>query len=249
MRYRVIPFKDLCDHYNMTEDELLQKPYIELENMSDAMLHEKARDEVARNAKDERFRDLVTTFLRGYDFLRTWWSEDEIVEAAARHMTERDLVEEYPARGGCDCPIEPNEYVGEKWVTLPRYTKDGERLMEGERKKCHVFLIANRYQGTRFGGIVLDLLYGAYPELERYGFSAYGFDQVDRYELYPANNVYTPLAALMEGDVDAIVERNVGYAKSYNGGAHTPEKTEERLASDEVQEYLDTIRNLKRKEG
>lgn len=48
----------------------------------------------------------------------------------------------------------------------------------------------------------------------------------------------------MNKNIDAIIQRNVDYCKSYNHGAYAVEEWEKRLASAEVQEYLDTIKNL-----
>ena len=82
--------------------------------------------------------------------------------------------------------------------------------------------------------------------MEKYNFSCYGFRSYGGpYEIYPDKiSVYTPFEALMNKNIDAIIQRNADYCKSYNHGEYTVEKWEERLASAEVQEYLNTIKNL-----
>lgn len=64
--------------------------------------------------------------------------------------------------------------------------------------------------------------------------------------IYPANKIYTPFAALMDGDIEAIKERNHSYAKSYNHGEYTILATEERLGSEEAKHYFDVIAGLQR---
>lgn len=250
--YGHIPFDELTKHFGIETDALKQKTYAELERLTDVMKHERATDESKRNAGDAEYRRILKKYLRGYELLNRWWTEDEIVEAASRHATVRDIVSEVPLRKGCKHWDQNAEYLGDKWDTLPRYTKSGEQLMNGERTICSVYRVANQYQGLCHGDIVLDLLYGTYPQLARFQFSAYSIDHardVESYEIYPRNGVYTPLKAIMERDIDAIIARNVDYAKTYNAGEYTTGKMSEKLQSEEIQDFFDVIRNLpKRKE-
>ena len=50
----------------------------------------------------------------------------------------------------------------------------------------------------------------------------------------------------MDGDIEAIKERNHSYAKSYNHGEYTILATEERLGSEEAKHYFDVIAGLQR---
>lgn len=146
--------------------------------------------------------------------------------------------------GGADA-----EYLRTSMEIIPRYSKvEHAQLMEGERCMCDVYRVKNSYQHTRHGNVVLDLLYGTFPELREFKFDAYGLDYQSEkdYEIYPANHIYTPLEAMLTGDVEAIKTRNNRYAAAYNHGAYTVSATEERLSSKEAEHYFDVIRNLDR---
>lgn len=236
--YGHIPFDELTKHFGIETDALKQKTYAELEKLTKVMKHEKATDESKRNAGDAEYRRILKKYLRGYELLNRWWTEDEIVEAASRHATVRDIVSEVPLRKGCKHWDQNAEYLG---------AKSGEQLMNGERTICSIYRVANQYQGLRYGDIVLDLLYSTYPQLARFQFSAYSIDHardVESYEIYPRNGVYTPLKAIMERDIDTIIARNTEYAKAYNAGEYTTDKMSKKLQSEEVQDFFDVIRNL-----
>lgn len=121
--------------------------------------------------------------------------------------------------------------------------------MESERVRCRVYRVKNQYQCTRHGAVILDLLYEMYPELKQFEFSAYEFNEYKGslpYEIYPKNHIYTPLRALMSGDVEAIKKRNLDYAKSYNFGFYTPENVKKVMESEEGQHFFEVVKNLKR---
>lgn len=201
-----------------------------------------------RNAVSEEFANIVKKFFTPLDFLKQWWTEDEIIQAVARNATEKNLVTEHYVTQGNKCYYKPCDYIRTSSEIVKRYTKQGEELLYGEIKMCDVYRIRNQYQGYCHGKIILDLLYGRYPELKKYSFSAYGMNDSDTYEIYPAHpeHVYVPFAALMDGDLVAIEKRNIEYARSFNHGAHSVEKVTERLESPEVQEMFQTIKNMKR---
>ena len=45
------------------------------------MNEEKANNEIKRNAEDAEYRRIVLKFLEPLEFLKQWWSENEIIEA------------------------------------------------------------------------------------------------------------------------------------------------------------------------
>lgn len=230
--------------------------YAELETMIDSMKRQKAENESARNAKDQEFARLVKKYFTPYEFLRTWFREEDILLSCSRHMTERDLVQENAVRLTNDGairyyerPESEAEFIRESVECVPTYDKQGRQYMISDRVKCRVYRVKNQYQGTRHGDVILDLLYGKYPELAQFGFSAYEYNEYRgslSYEIYPKNHIYTPFRALMEGDAEAIKKRNTEYAKSYNCGFYTPENMKKVLESEEGQNFFEVIAELKR---
>lgn len=245
--------KAIAAHFEVAEEELLQKSVSEILSMSDQMKEDKARDASRRNAEDEEYARIVKKFLSMYPFLSKYWTDEEIILACSKHAPVRSLVEERAVpvddwRGGD--PKESDlhgtgEYIRTSAESVPSYTKQGERLMEDKCERCHVFRVKNQYQGLCHGAILLELLYRTYPELEQFGFKAYSYNIApEKYEIYPKNNIYTPLRALLEGDIDAIVTRNIEYGKAYNHGEYSVESVKKRLASDEARQFFDVIRSL-----
>ena len=241
-----IPFEELSDYSKISIANLKEKTYADLERMVDQMRKEKAEDEQKRNFKDQEYARIIRKFFTPYDYLRHWFSDSEIMYACSMHASSEAIVEEQPVLCGNRCCIPTAEYIGVKVVPMPIFLH-GRMLAEQEDKKCDIYRIPNRYQGCCHGKIILELLYRKYPQLKPFQFSAYswGFSQ-DLYEIYPANQVYTPFKALMEGDIKAIKERNLSYGKSYNYGDYTFKKVQERLSSEEVQRYFSVIQNLPR---
>lgn len=241
-----IPFKDLTEFYQTTTDDLKAKPYCDLEKMTAEMQKEKARNEAARNASDKEYILMLKTYFTAWNYLLTYWTEPQIIEACSRHLSKFDLVQKIYVKPDATCWQKPNEYLRTSMEYVPQYDPYGRQLMERKRERRDVYRVAHSYQSTKHGEIVLDLLYETYPELQEFQFRAYGIDLTSNYEIYPKNNIYTPLHPLMTQDIETIKKRNLEYAKSYNAGIYTPDQTKERLESNEAIHFFDVIRNLKK---
>lgn len=244
-----IPFDDLSEYFGRSIDDLKAETYLCLEELTEQMRREKAEDGRKRNAEDQEFHRIVKKYFTMWDFLRKWWSEEDIIMAVSRQAGVANLVEEKEIRQGTHCPYGKAEYITTRMGFLPQYSRDGEELSEREYTKCDIYRIQNQYQTAVHGKIVLDLLYSMYPELKEFGFEAFGsysFEQ-DSYEIYPKNKIYTPFTALMEGDIEAIKERNRSYARSFNHGEYSILAVAERLGSEEAKHYFDVIAGLQRK--
>lgn len=246
--------KQLAEFYHMSEDELLQKSLYDILNMNTNMIETNQTDNALKKANDSEFAHVVENYLMLYPLLIRYWNRDQIIKTCAKYVSIRDLTEELKIpkeRITCNPinykhPCQPCEYLRSGWESVPRYTKQGEELLYGERKQCHVYRIINRYQGCKHGEIILDLLYNTYPELKEFQFAAYGCDHnLNNYEIYPKFHIYTPFHALMNKDIDAIIERNINYCEAYNHGIYTTDALSERLESKEVNHFFDIIRNLK----
>lgn len=237
-----IDFDKLSETYGMSVEELKQKTYSQLEQMESDLQNK----EILGNLKDTNFRDAVKKFLTCFDYLRQWFSEDEICDAACRNAGMDDLVEEKNFPVGLKCPYSRAEFLGTKEALVREYDKKGREYLYGTRKLRDVYLVPNDAQGSLcHGKIILDLLYGRYPQLVEFKFKAYsiGFRESE-YEIYPANNIYTPFKALMEKDIEAIRKRNIEYAKFYNYDVFTIENVQKRLESNEAKKFFAVIQAM-----
>lgn len=249
---RGIDFEALSHHFGRDISDLKQESYAFLEQMEDRMWKEKAEQEAKRRGSDDEYIRLLKKYFTMWNLLTRYWTEGEVVAASARHMGVRDLTEEHRVKktaNGSAYRGADAEYLRTSMESIPRYSKvEHAQLMEGERCMCDVYRVKNSYQHTRHGNVVLDLLYGTFPELREFQFDAYGLDYQSEkdYEIYPANHIYTPLEAMLTGDIEAIKTRNNRYAAAYNHGAYTVSAVNERLNSKEAEHYFDVIRNLDR---
>lgn len=243
-----INFKALSEYFERTVADLKQETYASLEALEAQMRREKAEDEARRNAVDAEYIRLLKKYFTMWHLLTSYWTEAEVIAAASKHMSVRDLVSEVPVRQGRKYWDSNAEYIRTSWESIPRYTRSGEELMERERVMCDVYRVKNQYQRLRHGKIVLELLYSTFPELMEFGFKAYGLEYgpEEEYEIYPKNHIYTPFQALLTGDIEAIKKRNLDYGRSYNSGEFMFSKVKERLDSKEVEHYFKVIQELDR---
>lgn len=240
---------ELSEYTGFTIDELKERSYTDLEFMMNNMKNDKIIARNNRNAQDDEYERLVLKYFEPVQFLRHWFDDKEIVFACAHTgITERDLCAEMVVEPGHKCLYKNNEYLRTSTELVPQYDTYGRELVERKRKKMDVYRVVNRYQGTRHGEVVLYLLYRRYPELVQFGFSAYSMSHEPNYEIYPNNHVYVPFAALMSGDIDAIIFRNREYCKQYNNGRFSPEECEKAFHTEEVLHMFDIIRKIGEKE-
>lgn len=247
-----LPLDELSNFSGQPVAVLKDYPYSKLEEMTDNMKKKKAEDESVRNAKDQEFARLVRKYFTPYEFLKTWWNDEEIILACSRHLSEGDLVQEkavLKSDAGVirayDNPKYGAEFLRESVEYVPAYDKFGRQYMDSERAKCRVYRIKNQYQGTRHGSVILDLLYTRFPSLRQFDFSAYSFSD-SQYQIYPKNHIYTPFVALMNGDIETIKKRTMDYAKSFNHGFCTLENMKKILESEEGKHFFKVIQNLER---
>lgn len=245
MGFHYLDLDSLSAHSGLAVEELKQKSYSELESMIIDMNRSKFMDQNKRNAQSAEYERLVLKYFGPVNMLKHWFDSREIVLACANTgITERDLCEEYLMPPGLKCPYNNAEYIRTSVESVRQYTKDGQELMEPKQELRDVYRNANRYQSTRQGDVILKMLYGHYPELAEFEFKAYGTDYERVYEIYPKNNIYTPFAALMSGNVDAVIFRNREYCKFYNNGRFSPEECEKAFQKEDARKLFDAIRKV-----
>ena len=244
MGFHYLELDELSAYTGIPVKELKKKPYVELESDIKAMKEDKFRNQNSQNAQDKEYERLVIKYFTPFQFLRHWFDEREIVLACADSgITLRDLCSEVNVEPGARCHYSKAEYLRTSSESVKQYDRDGRELAERKMKKRDVYRIVNPYQGTKHGDVIRKLLYDRYPELEKFGFSFYGMDHTD-YEIYPKNNIYVNFAAMMSGNVDAILFRNEEYCKWYNNGRYSLKAHKEAIATDEAKEMFDLIRRI-----
>lgn len=250
MGYYKLNLDELSEYTGMTIGELKVKSYAELETMVSDMKKNKFMNRNNQNAEDTEYERLVLKYYQLVPLLRHWFTDREIVLACANTGVDiSDICGKELVKPGYKCYYDNAEYIRTSMETVPRYDRSGNQLMYGERKEMDVYRVANQYQGLTHGKVVLHLLYGRYPELSEYGFKAYGMSIGESdYEIYPENNIYTSLTALMSGDIDYILHRNREYCRLYNNGRYTPDECEKAFRTDEAQKMFDLIYRIGKKE-
>ncbi len=239
----------LSEYTGKSIEELKAESYSSLETMIKDMQNNKIIERNNRNAKDEEYERLVLKYFEPVDLLRHWFDDKEIVLACARNsVTEKELCTEVCVSPGGRCHYSNAEYIRTSLEAVPQYDSRGNELMEREHKTMDVYRIANTYQGLCHGKVILSLLYARYPELAQFGFSAYGMSGGQDYEIYPANDIYTSITALLSGDVDWIIHRNREYCKFYNKGRYTLEECNRVFRTGEALKMFDVIRKIGEKE-
>lgn len=244
MGFHYLELDDLSAYTGMPVDELKKKPYADLEAAIEAMKRDKFINQNNKNAQDKEYERLVIKYFTPFRFLRHWFDEREIVLACADSgLTERDLCSETNVEPGAKCHYSEAEYLRTSFESVPQYDKCGRELAERKREKRDVYRVVNQYQHVRHGKVIQKLLYDRYPELEKFEFRFYGMDSTS-YEIYPKNGIYVNFAAMMSGNVDAILFRNEEYCKGYNNGRYSLNGHKEAIATDEAKEMFDLIRRI-----
>lgn len=233
---------NLKDFYNLSDDELKNKTVAELQKLHNDMLTQKAFDEAKRNEKDEEYARLVQKYFTPYHMLNKYWTDKEIILACSKHIGARNIVSEYKTENQ-HCPYPDAEFIKTSNAYIDQYYH-GHKLAQQKWAKVNIFRIKNEYQGIYHGDIILELLYSRHPVLSKYEFDAYSYDYNCPYEIYPKNHIYVPFEALMQKDINAIIQRNIDYAASYNTGSFSPAEMQKRLNSDEIKEFFETIKNM-----
>lgn len=233
-------------------EQLKTKSYAELEQLEIDAKTAKEKISGERNFASSEYWDVIQHYFTPFQFLERWWTKEEIVHACAKTGVKRcDLTSEKTVPHNSNAPYSNPAalFLRTAYEYIPQYTKSGEELMARKNILCDVYEVKHEYESLVHGKVIKYLLEGKFPGLKAYDFSCYSYHDYKRYEIYPRKiikNYYVPFAAMLEGDVDTIIERNTNYCKSYNHGDYTPEKNTDRLNSQEVRKFLEWISHNKK---
>lgn len=252
----------LSSYYNIPVSQLKQKTYQELEDMNTNMQKEQTVQNYQVTECPKAKEQMILRHCYILPLLLRYWDYDKVIKAIHVTMSDRDIIKEEPVRpentGQCRYMAERYPYLGKKQVTLPRYTKSGERLMEDELKTCHIFETPNSYQHLRHAPAIHLLLQDTYPELYQFQIDIYGLywisdelkkrkEEFDKYQIYIKENDHTwyaPLDKLVKRDAKGIYQTTWDYAKSYNSGYYQTKNIEDAAKTDGTKHLFDVIRNL-----
>ena len=232
---------------NISEEELMMrlvKDAVELQKEAEA---NKATAEAKARLEDPTYGPMVLKFWRQVDYLRQYFTDDEIVDVAAKHLSVRDLTQEYFARGfRCKEDIERIEkHSNMQYLRHDRrhkfeeYNKNGwKREVEDE---ADVFLMANQYQSCHDGAPIQELLKQRFPYLKKYKTKIYSLSNSNDW-IYielgeDAHSLYCPVSALFEKDLDKIISTHLNYWNNYGHGKYD-EREQTFIESDAVQMFL-----------
>lgn len=241
--------KKLAVFKNVTHDQLESMTLADINAGLKAMVNAEFGQECERNKSSEEFARLVEKYFTPFKMLLKYWSKNEIIEACAlAGINEYQLCEKKMIRPGHLCHDTDAEYIRTSREHMPEYDHNGRQYLEGKYEICDVYRVRNHYQGIYHGDVIKSLLYGRYPELKKFCFKFYeyyAYSNTPEYEIYPDCKLYVPFEALMEGNIEKVLERNREYCKSYNHGEYTPERLEARLLYDPAtKELIEAIKAI-----
>lgn len=243
-----IKLDELSEFSGLTIEQLKEKSYLDLEQMQKDMDREKFLEQNRQNSQDKEYERIVLKYFSPVNRLENWFTHKEIVYACAdTGVTVGDICTEIFMEPGAKCGYPNAEFLRTSVESVPQYDSHGRELRERKSRTVDVYRIANQYQTTKHGQVVLRLLYDRYPELKEFGFSAYGMNSTE-YEIYPGNGIYTGFIPLMMGNVDAILHRNRRYCEWYSNGRYSLPECEKAFRKKEAAKMFAAIRSVGKKE-
>ena len=207
--------------------------------MQDAEKNEKAFEKEKR-LSDPEYRRILLKFWKDVPYLRQYFSDDEIVTAAAGHMSYHDIVTEHYVRGYRESGGLNN------WEFLRHERRHAFEECKGGWTRtildeASVFRIPANYQSVQGSKAVKELVLNWFEYLKDYKVTLYDVSNANDWIFVTIedHSLYTPLSALFEKNKDKIVNTHLKYWHNY------AEKYDEReqafVESEAVQEFLSKI--------
>lgn len=244
-------------YVDITEEELMMRLVKDAVGLQKEAEENKHRSEVQERLADPEYRKYVIMFWKEYDYLKQYFTDDEIIEAAAEFMPKSFLVTELavPGHRQKDEPLSYRPSIFKRYG----YTEFTEMRGSWERKvqkAATFYTVAYDYQ-IHSSDSVKYLLMNRFPYLNE-------CDQVDVYDIDDRNDwiyiglpftwadengvekesihpLYTPVSALMNCDPDAIVETHLKYWNGYNGVKYN-EREKAFVDSAPIQAFLKRVK-------
>ena len=230
-------------YVNISEEELMMrlvKDAIGLQKEAEANKQEQERQ---KRLNDPKYRELLFRFWRQVPYLQKYFSDDEILDAAACYMSEYAITKEIHVRGDNE-----NLAIG----IFLRHDVHEFTEIRGEwekkvRNRSSVYLVAADYQNVTGHKAVKKLILDRLPYLAKYDPNIYDLTEQNDWIYVPIEvtedgetgkrSLYCPVSALMEKNIDEIVETHRNYWHKYGNGKYD-EREEAFLFSNEVKAFL-----------
>lgn len=248
---RSIDIEFIKKYVDITEEELMMrlvKDALGLQQEAEANKKEQERQE---RLNDPEYRKLLLKFWNQVPYLQKYFTDDEIVHAAACFMSKNSVTTEMYRRGYYDGPKETPYSIFLRHGTH-EFTEERGSWSRKVTDRASVFLVANQYQGVSGGhDAVKQLLFEKLPYLKKYNPSVYDISDSNDWIYIPIeytdedgntnpHYLYCPVSALMKKNPNKIVKTHRNYWNRYGCGKYDA-KENAFLESEGVQVFLKEV--------
>lgn len=239
----ILNLEEFTEKYGISEETLMNMKLKDIlripeKQKEEEMRKQKRQEEIQSRAQDETYRTYVMKFLENVEYLKKWFSEEEIIRACTAHMGIRDLVQEEFIPGATrELQIQRGIFLREERRKVEEHRGAWSREVY---KDGAVFHVRNRYQGVCGAHkVTKELLLSRCPYLKDYDIYVYDVDEGNDWVFvkFGLDSLYTPFSAFMEKDADKIVKTHLDYWRGYNHGKDY-EMQNNFIQSKPVQEFL-----------
>lgn len=257
MNNKMIDIEMIKQYVDISEEELMMRLVKDAVGLQEEAEKNKHKKEVKERLADPEYRKYVLMFWKEYDYLKQYFTDDEIIEAAAKFMPKFFLVTELavPGRRPKDEPLGcgPSIFKRYGYTEFTECKGGWERKV---RKEATFYTVADNYQ-IHSSDSVKYLLMNRFPYLNEYAkVEVYDIDDRNDWiyiglpftwagengvEKESIHSLYTPVSALMAKNPDKIVETHLSYWHRYNKIYDEREKAF--VETEAVQEFLRRVAN------
>lgn len=247
----LIDIEFIKKYVDITEEELMMRLVKDAVGLQKEAEENELRQKVEARLADPTYRKYVRMFWSEYEYMSKYFTEDEIIAAAARFMSPYGLTSELviPGHRDADAPMFCP-------AIFKRYGYSGFEEVRGSwtrevRKPATFYTVASNYQ-CGSSETSKYLLMNRLPYLndctkvELYRNFAHndwiyiGFPEETEDGKVVAHSLYTPISALMNKDPQAIVNCHLNYWHSYGNGKYDA-REKEFVNRDDVQAFLKKV--------
>ena len=254
----LIDIELIKQYVDITEEELMIRLVKDAVGLQKEAEENKCRKETEAKLADPDFRKYVLMFWCDYHYMSQYFTDDEIIAAAAHYMSKWNLSKEIAVPG--TRPVgEPLSYCAsiykrQGYSEFIEYKGSWERKIT---KPATFYIVANDYQHgsdsvskhllmTRFPYLKDCFEIKVYKNFDYNDWIFIGFpDKTDDGKVI-AHSLYTPISALMNKDTQAIIDCHLNYWHNY-GSSKYDTREKEFIERDDVQEFLKKVTEFKDK--
>lgn len=248
----LIDIELIKQYVDITEEELMMRLVKDAVGLQKEAERNKRRKETEDRLADPDFRKYVLMFWCDYKYMSQYFTDDEIVAAAARYMSKSNLSTEIAVLGarpeGEPIGYCTAIYKSQGYSEFTEYKGSWARKV---RKPATFYIIANSYQ-CESGDVSKYLLMRRLPYLKDcfkidvykdFSFNDWiyiGFPEETKDGKVIAHSLYTPISALMGKDAQAIIDCHLKYWHDYGFGKYDA-REKEFIERDDVQAFLKKV--------